>query len=196
MPLTDEQIRHCLHRAREINGLYTQYVLAGDGPKKSIDDFLHVCRDYVEDEIVIKNVMQVGQGPTKAAFLRYSDRYEIYIRSDISGRWYRYVLCKELFHVIIDREDCRDMEIVELVEQLTLPNLSSAPAPAVLWEYLAEISAMEFLFPYSDRVPLMQSGDEIDYEEIAERYGLPLVHIEQYLSPPIMAFLDAFRTDN
>jgi hypothetical protein len=42
--------------------------------------------------------------------------------------------------------------------------------------------------PYKERVALVATyGDRIDYEDLASRYGIPQVYVENYLSEPVMA---------
>lgn len=53
-------------------------------------------------------------------------------------------------------------------------------------KWLAEYAAMEFLFPLDDRLLIMNqcaaNGEEIDYADIAEKYKMPRLLVDQYLS--------------
>jgi Zn-dependent peptidase ImmA (M78 family) len=194
MSITAQHLRFCLDKSKEITEAYKQHVRIGNHNKKSADDLLEVCTEYLEKGVSVVEVTVETGGPTKAACVVYEDHFEIYIRSGLQEEWRRFVLCKELFHLVIDMEDCRDLNLYEHVEAMQSPMLAENQRNGAQMERLAEACAMEFLFPYADRVEILKRP-EINYQQIADQYGIPLVFAEAYLSPTAMEFFIAFRID-
>nr|WP_244667600.1 ImmA/IrrE family metallo-endopeptidase [Xanthomonas sp. D-109] len=123
-----------------------------------------------------------------AAFVGGS--YGIYLLAELQERERRFVLTKEMFHVLLDEERCRNMDIYGHVQEATMSFSieDSNPNSPVAAEVLAEIGAMEFLLPYAKRkVLLEQCGDAPDFALIARRYGIPQMYVEEYLSDRMMA---------
>ena len=195
MTITALHLRHCIDNAKDITDQYRRYVLEGDRARKSIDKLLEVCSTYLETRIDVYEVDMPQDGPTKAVYVAYEDHCDIFIRSGLTPEWVRFVLCKELFHIVIDKDDCRSLELFDDVLALQLPVIASARSNGSAWETLAEVSAMEFLFPFSDRQKIIANGGEINYTALATQYGLPLVYMESYLSREGMEAFEAFRID-
>jgi hypothetical protein len=124
----------------------------------------------------------------------YEDRFEIYLLAGMNYCWRRYVLCKEYFHAIIDGDDYRNMNIYDHLKEVSIsfPDGKSRPDSPVQSEMLAEIAAMEFLFPYGERVSHVANGN-LDFANIAEHYKIPQFFVERYLSVEWMAYRGAFK---
>lgn len=193
MAISSEHIEYFLQKAREITELYKQYVLPGDGTKKSVDDLRDVCCEYSGLPVNV-HLVNVEPGYTLSSFHLYPDHCDIHIRAGMSEDWTRFALCKELFHLVADKEDCRSLDIYDHLEAMNTPALAELPNAAV-WENLAEAAAMEFLFPYADREAILKRDPATPFELTAEQYGVPLVFVEQYLSDSAMKFFEPFRAD-
>ena len=65
---------------------------------------------------------------------------------------------------------------------------------AQMSEFMAEVSAMEYMLPYSARVnELRNIKDTPDkYLVVAERYKIPQFYVEKFLSDPYMESFGAF----
>jgi hypothetical protein len=66
------------------------------------------------------------------------------------------VLCKELFHVILDQERYRTIQIFDhLVEVMASPPIhdDAKSGIGVISENMAEISAMQYMLPYVEPAP-------------------------------------------
>jgi Zn-dependent peptidase ImmA (M78 family) len=188
MHLDDAHVRYALDKAREIAEQYRLYVIPGDGTKKSVDDLLWLMQQYLEKRITPRELLILADD-SKTVHGMYAamadGSYEIYVLAELGGVEGRFVLCKELFHVVIDKDECRNMHLYEhVVESQSSFSISTLkPNVSVQWEALAEIAAMEFLFPYADRVRILEAcGGNPDFAAIAHRYGVPQVYIEMYLS--------------
>ncbi|MEZ0260914.1 MAG: hypothetical protein ACAH80_07880, partial [Alphaproteobacteria bacterium] len=75
---------------------------------------------------------------------------------------------------------------------VAFPASSSRPRRSVVCEQLAEIAAMEFLYPFKYRMYDAQQKS-IDYHHIAKHYRIPQVYVEEYLDPQVMKTLGAFQ---
>jgi hypothetical protein len=158
---------------------------------KSMDHFLAYCQSmaaiYVNDH---PNHTHTGALP-RGMFIPFVDgHYEIVILPGQNYCWKRFVLCKELFHVLIDVEDKQkiftnnnvDIHIEQYMDKSSLP----ITPQNVQAETLAEIAAMEFLFPYAHR----QQQLTTDSETLAHQYKIPKAMIEKYILPYYMAGLN------
>ena len=88
------------------------------------------------------------------------------------------------------------MAICEHIENLLVevPDGHESELSSVA-EKLAQFAAMEFLLPYQFRQELIRNGNgQIDYSKIAERFKVPLVFVESYMSDQIMRFLQLYCT--
>ncbi len=191
MKLREKDVSTVLEKAAEIAETYRMYVLAGNAHKKSVDDLLWLFGEHLGKVIVARELnLQAADLVVRGMYVALDDgTYEIYTLAELGSHEERFVLTKELFHVVMDDEDCRNMDIHgHLVEaQSSFSIGDSEPNTSVACELLAEIGAMEFLFPYADRVTVRErAGDNPDFAEIARRYGIPQLYIETYLSEHMM----------
>ena len=98
---------------------------------------------------------------------RYADHAEIYYSTSLNCCWARWVICKELAHLLIDTKDehfTKDPKnlVQELVSGLAIPHENHQ----VNSEYLAMIAAIEMMFPwkYREDMKLLMLGGKTDYE--------------------------------
>lgn len=191
MRLSDTDVRYALDKAKELTEQYETYSRAKDHCQRSVDDLAWLCGDYLGKSVAIYDLkLAADEMVIRGMFAAMHDgSYEIYLLSELGDRERRFVKCKELFHVILDDEQCRSMDIYAHV-QLAAAAFSiddNSPESPVAWELLAEIAAMEFLLPYSERQRILAaSGGNVDYADIARRYGVPQLYVENYLSDAMM----------
>jgi Zn-dependent peptidase ImmA (M78 family) len=189
-----QDLRFCLDKASELSELYHMHVLGTPHSKKSIDDLVWVCTTYLQKNITLQELdASVTRKSINGFYVSYGTSYKIVLHSGMNLCWRRFVLCKELFHVLIDAEPYRSMDISAHVEEVTstFPVLESKPGQPAISEMMAEIAAMEFMFPYANRLQEL-ANTPIAYIGIAEKYKIPQVFVEQYLSESYMQYLGAF----
>ena len=191
MILEDKDVQFALDKAREIAECYRMYVLSGDAPKKSIDDLIWLFGEHCNKRIVLRELNMPAQDlAVRGMYAALSDgSYEIYTLAELGSHEERFVLTKELFHVVLDTEECRNMDLYNHLEdaQSSFTIGDAEPNRSVTWEVLAEIAAIEFLFPYATRVAVLAAaGGNPNFADIARRYGVPQLYIEMYLSAPVM----------
>jgi Zn-dependent peptidase ImmA (M78 family) len=193
MLLSDLDIEFCLRKAEEIAELYRQIVLNSAATRRSVDELRRLCTEYLAKNV---KVLEIADEPRaiRGYYVRYPDHYDIVLYAGMDAAWKRFVLCKELFHVILDEDaKYRTISIYEHVAEVmtTFPVHDSTPGPAATSEMMAEIAAMEFLFPCRSRIKLLK-GPAIDFDAIAEMYQIPQALVEEYLSESYMKNLSGF----
>ena len=192
----EDDITTCLRRTIEVSELYEMYV-RGDSKatRRSVDDLLWLCGQHLGKTIKIEYASIPEDGTSiKAGFLALGDgTYMIGLVEGMSDEDERFVLCKELFHVMFDHEGIRNIDLAtHLAEYASLfqaPDCEGEPQCSVAWESLAEIAAMEFLFPYDQRVASVNGGTTLDFGRLATRYGIPRYYVEIACSSGNMHFL-------
>lgn len=191
MELTEEDVRKCIDKAHEISGLmsehYRTYDLTPEAWPRSVDILHWLTAQYIGAEIpVLELHVSAVENRAKGTFLAHGNgNYEILILAELSKPDRRFVQAKELFHVLLDEDPARSLDLYAHVEATVecFHIAASKPKKAVVFEVLAEIAAMEFLFPYSERVKcLEQAKGNIDFALIAHRYGVPQAEVEIFLS--------------
>ena len=118
---------------------------------------------------------------------------DVLLANGLNFCWQNYTVTKELFHVLIDTEDSRDMNLsrTTMIESVGAPFDSNKPHYfAAAAELQAEIAAMEFLFPYKDRQAIINLPKRREFSSVAKQYLIPRLMVEKYLS---QVFLDELR---
>lgn len=198
MRIRKVDLRACLDKASDIVNIYEGMFIGGKSTPRSVDQLVQLVEVHEQKKVEIRLLdLDANKEAVRGMYVAYDDRYEVVVLSGQNYCWQRFVLCKELFHVILDADEYRSVHVGELVDEFTNtfplqePGHESRPGAHVTNELVAEICAMEFLFPYADRVRIV-SGD-YDSSELAERYRVPRVFIEKYLSMDYLANLKEFH---
>jgi Zn-dependent peptidase ImmA (M78 family) len=195
MQVKTDELKYAISKAHEIRDIHRLNYLNSDETEKSLPNLLDLCQCYLGKNIVTReHKMQHDGQPMRGFCLSFNDgHYEIVLLGGQNNCWKRLVLCKELFHVILDEEKYQDKSISNLIDEaaITFPDPDSHPKLPLVAEMLAEIAAIEFLFPYEDRKKIIAqlNGNTPDYGDIAKRYKIPRVYVESYLKPKIMTTL-------
>lgn len=115
---------------------------------------------------------------------RYPDHAEIYYSTSLNCCWGRWVICKELAHLLIDTKEQHYTQdptnlVRELISGLNVDN------EQINSEHLAMIAAIEMMFPIKHRAEMeqMMSNGKTDYE-IAHSFRAPEVFVNLLLRSP------------
>lgn len=166
-----------------------------------------ICGEHVERPIEYKvlDVEQKENPSIHGFYIRKPTNYVICVQQNTNLCWRRFVVCKEIFHVLLDSrldgDTYRSTDIFSHVEEVTrtFPIAESRPRESAAIEQLAEIAAMEFMFPYEERVSILRNAEEqgtdVDYFQIADRYKVPQVYIELYLAVGVMEYFSVYLDD-
>jgi len=197
MRLLVQEIARCLDCARELREQYKLMCLRGDATRKSIDQLKNLIENYLGKAVSVHTLARQRSSIKAFYFAMKDGTYEIYLLAGMGDEEKRFAYCKELFHVVIDVEAYHNTNLHDHVYEVvaTFPVTDSTPSPSVQSEKLAELAAMEFMFPYEDRQHILEGTKNPDAAEIASRYGVPQPYIELYCSEGHMGFAHAFRAD-
>ncbi len=195
-----KHISGAIENAKEIKEQYEMYVLNGKTFPRSVDDLLWICTEYLEKDVETHDLEGISLDSTIRGTFIYNEkynRYEIYLSGEPTECKKRFVLCKELFHVLLDDDKFRNMDIYSHLENIMLtdPAMSSPPGQSVISEQMAEWAAMEFLFPYEHRIHQLASYHNIpdkEFIDIAREFMVPQYLVEKYLSEQYMMTFKSF----
>jgi len=192
--LSDDDVIRCLEKAKEMSEAYELYVRAPDASARSMDDMIWVVGEYLQKKVEVNDLDVLADDKViRGMFAAFEDgHYEIFLLGELNERERRVVTTKEMMHVLLDEEDCRNMDIYghvqEAASSFSIENEDANPESPVATEFLAEIAAMEFLLPYAKRKAILEHANgEPDYAMVARVYGIPQVYVEGYLSDRMMS---------
>lgn len=143
-----------------------------------------ICQKFSYD----LEILQMGGLTNIDAFVkRYEspNKLEIRYSSALNRCWSRFIICKEVSHLLLGHPGNSTIhleEIQDLITQLLLPERSTTSYtsnPALTVEHTAFYSAMELLVPYQKRHELygfLDAGQS--HLDIAEFYRIPKMIVE------------------
>lgn len=149
---------------------------------RSIDHLVDLLQsDGYKIEINLMDISHAAQAVRGTYLAKTNGTYVICLLAGQNLCWTRLVQCKEIFHILLDRSECRTMSIENLIdENANIIITEPKPSAALSNEILTEVAAMEFIFPYKFRRLELEQGAP-NYYEIAEKYRCPLQMVEKYL---------------
>ena len=120
---------------------------------------------------------------------RYEDRVEIHVRKSLSDSWRRFTVVKELCHLLLDGEEDWSVDVVTTIaDLLAFSGFSGEETAEIRSEKLAEIMALELIYPIEDRRPDLASiADGKKISEIAASRKIPAIWIERGLNEDYLA---------
>jgi len=194
MFLSKPDIGRCIDLARDLASHYRQNALGGDAPYKRLDELIKIIECYLEKKTLVRQLLRTKRSIKAVYFAKADGTYEINLLSGMDEDEERITCCKELFHVVIDTEAYHSTDLYGHVYEVvaTFQVTDSTPSPSAQSEKLAELAAMEFLFPYADRKAILKANNNPDMAVIAARYGVPQGSVELFCSEPYMEFFAEF----
>lgn len=115
-----------------------------------IDPLAQIVKDDTGLGIECRKLNLDQPGQIRGRLLRYKDIAYIEYNSELNTCWTRFVVCKELCHLILDSEEEYTKSLPSLVEQL-IGQSTGEPKEDLASERMAEIAALELLFPHDFR---------------------------------------------
>lgn len=205
MLIHKQQITNSICAAQEVLKLFELHSRQNGDLDRSSDDFREICANYGSISIRNHDLAYTDGFPIRGGVLVFDDRYEIFILANQrENHWDRFVEFKELFHVVLDSLDkerlFRNPDFAKQVEQTitAFPDMDNRAENWVAVEQLAEIAAMEFLIPFSRRKALAQklNSGEANIAKVADKYRMPAIKIELYLSDNYMEKIEQCMPEN
>lgn len=193
MRFTLDDLLFTLEIAAEYSETYDRYVLAADSRPRTTDDLVWVCTQILGKQIRLHQLeLDVNARNVEAVcFANEDGSFDIGVLAGMSPEEERFVVCKEIFHALLDREECRNINLFEHVASTLDAQADhlAVPTRAAAAEELAVIGALEFIFPYSAREAMMNAADgRIDAEALAARYSIPRRLIDTVFDDANIAF--------
>jgi hypothetical protein len=191
MKIKSQELSYCFDKTNEIAEHYLLAHIGADDPQRSVNNLISTCQKYLNVEIKLKKseISYTKNSVWGTCIDRRNGQFDICFADGLNECWERFVICKEAFHVVLTKDEYRNMSICGHIEELVVevPD-GHEPGLSNMAEKLSELAAMEFLLPYLSRVEIIRNG-KISYEQIAERYKVPLVFVEMYMSEQLIKFL-------
>ncbi len=190
MELTLSDLEYCIGKANEIAEQYCLVNIGSDNPERFIDHLRTTCETYLNKKVGLYELhVHKDSSPVLASciLLENGDVDVCYVQG-LNHCWTRFVICKEIFHLVLDAEKYRNMDLEAHVQEVTVkfPQTDSVASLPVRAEMLAEMAAMEFLFPYAARLKEAEGENANNKRAIAERYRVPIVLVDRYMSKQYM----------
>jgi hypothetical protein len=176
------KIVKCFMLAKKVNHYYWLHTPDGS-PRPKIENIERVVEAMTGLKIEKKEVETHGsiiRGLTE----RYDDRALILIRSDQPLEWKKYTAVKEYCHLVYDSQDEFEPNPLETLDQLVMRrglDLDEAVSPAIISERIAELMALEIIYPLEVRAEdaaALKSGGSKVMDDLVKLRHVPAVHIE------------------
>lgn len=138
--------------------------------------------ELMTGKTIAKKLVPTGGQIIRGMMLRYDASVLILVRTDQPVEWQKYTTIKELCHVVYDAQADFEPNPLKTLDQLVLKrglDLDETLSPAIASERLAEIMALEILYPLEYREAdskALKNGKDI--AELVELRHVPAVHIE------------------
>lgn len=144
-----------------------------------IDPLAQIVKDDTGLEIEYRKLNLDQPGQIRGRLLRYKDIAYIEYNSELNTCWTRFVVCKELCHLILDSEEDYTKSPPSFVEEL-IGQITGEPRKDLASERMAEIAALELLFPHDLRRSFMKDFETGKYSllDIATILRIPQQYAE------------------
>lgn len=175
---------HALFKARALAEEYESFAQADD-LRKCEKRFLWTCSAFINKNIeVLYLPASIAGTAMPGTFIRLSDGgYKILLSPNLTPEWKRFVLCKELFHVVMDDEKVWNLDLASHLDQTLFAKSTNGTPLSTLSEYAAFAAAAEFLFPHSKRTWLVSIGRQADIAGVARQFDIPGEIVDYFMAP-------------
>lgn len=179
LTIPKQDIIDALNEVYNIQELLRNHYRSYDHQNKSDSDLLDICTRYLNESIkTLTHHTPWDNGSILAFFVAYDDHYDICLLDGLNYCYKKFALCKELFHIVIEKPEFLSINYEETIGKCVN---GGALNGAYSNEYVAEIAAMEYLFPFKHREEIIANGN-IDFDSIASTYRIPRLLVEKYLN--------------
>ncbi|MCG3785751.1 hypothetical protein [Delftia acidovorans] len=190
-------VQKSINSAKELAQQYKLRFVGHDEPQKHIDWLIELYTVYMKRPAPV--ILEATDVPYEKspvysmAVLKENQNLDIVLASGLNHCWLRFAIAKEVFHAILDADEFH-MSIPSLLESVLIefPSEDATASPGTIAEFITEVGTMEFCFPYKARLAELRVQNP-DYHAIAQRYRVPRVKVERYLTPEYMRQLASFE---
>lgn len=197
MIITDAQLHTCISCAKNVTQQYTLTYLVPDDPQQSVDYLVELYSGGLGKPapVIVEVDIEAKNSPVySAVFIKPDGNIDIAIAKGLNFCQKRFVIAKELFHGLLDDDEYHNMDLFGHLNDVAaaFPDREATPSLSAASEFLAELAAMEFLFPYDKRVKELAVPGTPSFPGIALKYRVPLVQVEKFLSMEYMKNLGGY----
>lgn len=189
-----EELKYCVTRMENLMNKYLMRFVDEDHTHvRKVKLLARTCREDLK-QVIHTSEIDIPQTSKEAAIKAFcvnmKGEYWVCVEKTENSCWRRFYTCKELFHIVLDKPEYHSLDLAAHVAEMTTSVFGEeSPSPAVVVEHLAEIGAMEYMMPYRVRANEISTLKDNNYLPIAEKYKVPLVKVEKYLSKSHMDYL-------
>lgn len=166
--------------------------------ERGATDKIHLYEtDYKSDTILA--MIQMDRGVT-AGYSGEQDIAHIYFQKNLNLCWRRFVVCKEMYHCMLDRtSDERTSSVSELGRLIELLGHYTSSISGTFKPYeterVAENMALETLFPVEYRLKLVEDywSGEVTAYQIAKMFCIPEYYISYSFQPSYLKAIVSYR---
>ncbi|MBB3944666.1 Zn-dependent peptidase ImmA (M78 family) [Rhizobium skierniewicense] len=153
MIISGDKAHEAFKKIHHVREEYATYVNGANLNCISVEDLYSVVSTMYEIKITKKGVTFEGNF-LRGLMERYAKEVIIRVRMNQTDDWLRFTAVKELCHVIIDEREDWSVDGVRTIEDLLIEyfaNIGDVAKGVSQSEMLAEIAALELLYPYECR---------------------------------------------
>ncbi|TBZ94474.1 hypothetical protein [Rhizobium leguminosarum] len=185
MMINETKARSVFKKVQQVHQEYRAYVIGGVPVLLSVEDLYRVVSQMYGLTINKTQVIFDGEF-VRGLVERYPERVEVRVRSSQAVVWKRFTAVKELCHVIIDEKEDWSTDGVETIRDLLVEYFMTdgeEAAKVSQSEMLAEIAAIELLYPFEYRDGDLKklAAQHTTIAKIADQHGIPGVMVGRAL---------------
>jgi|GEM_PF-3304127 len=192
----DAKLMAVFFAVKVTNEIYWTGTPADDALNRvSVENLQAAAREYTGLEICTFSVPAVG-GRVRGWVERFAENANIYVQEGQSEEWQRFVIAKELCHLLVDKSEAEmSTDVVSTLTGLVAFDsfdLFSETSPIRVSEKVAEIGALELIYPFEYResdAELVRNGTK-SIAQLSEERGVPEVWVLRGLDSK---FIDACK---
>jgi len=162
-----------------------------------IEPLVQIVKDDTGPEIKYRKRNQDQRGQIEGLLLRYESIAYIEYNSELNTCWRRFVVCKELCHLILDSPEEYTKSLLRLVERLIGGQIPSKPMEDLASERMAQIAVMELLFPHDLRRSVIEHFEKgrLSLLKVATVFRIPQKYAEICLHRRYVDYMEDVRRE-
>lgn len=183
-------LEYAIKKAKEAADHYEMYALDGKScTRKCEKTFLWTGADFAGKTIGVLYLPADMPEPAMhgTCIVKSDTAFEIILKPGLPPALERFILCKELFEVILGFAGTRQMDLLKHLETTLFWNGEGSLPLHAAAELVTPIAAGEFLFPHAHREKIIANGGRDDIAGIAKQYDIPESIVEMLMSAHAMA---------
>lgn len=169
-------------------------IISSDKDKKTFYAYILKCAQERKIHKIDLYKIDYRQKHILGRFQMYADEACVMVSNEMNNCWTRYVVAKELSHLIVDKaRESMTTDINKTITWMLSQGMSPNIHAALDSEHIAAQFAAEILIPYAVSREMLHS-DQTSYE-IASCFGVPERMIDTLRDPEYAALRDKAYSD-